>query len=231
MEILAEKILAEHLPQVVNGSLNRSLKYTKRVSLTVLLLMLINFQSQAQWSFNTSIGKSQTQNTSALSAQHFTSELSKVDNSDISWSMGLSYNATDNLRLGVTYVDMGDAALKLTSDTLTASQYHRSVAEVSPILVDGFALEIGYSIWKGNFFESKNVQLDVFIGGLFWKSDIKSQYGDVLIFASKEGLDPYYGLAIVYQLTSQWQLGLGFQRFTLPVHAVDNVFFSVTYQF
>jgi len=225
---------AKH-PQTKSQQVNKGSAF-----ITVLSFMLISFTSQAQWSVNGTLGQSTVKNSSALTAQHPNSEVSQISDSDTSWSLGVSYRFDNdflgsdflgnNLRLGVQYIDMGEAGLTLTSDSLTPTQYHESVADAAPMLVDGFALEAGYLFWQSEHFEA-----EVILGALSWQGDINSQISsqdnNKTISTNKDGTDIYYGLIGYYQLTPQWQLGLGYQRFKLSVNDVDMLYLSVDYQF
>jgi hypothetical protein len=121
---------------------------------------------------------------------------------------------------------MGEGSATISGESLTPAQYHQAVATLSPILVSGVGVEVGYQ-----FLQAQNFGGSVFVGMLAWEGDISSEYNGQTLNAEEDGTDVYYGIKGTYQLSSQWQIGLGFKRYNLTPNDVDNVYISLGYQF
>ncbi|MCP4322481.1 MAG: outer membrane beta-barrel protein, partial [Alteromonadales bacterium] len=197
-----------------------------RLMTVFIPLMVISLQSQAQWELNSKLGQSTVSDSSSIKSEYPDSKISQLDDSDLSWSFGINFRFDNNLRVGVQYINMGDAGVTITSDSLIPSQNHNAVADAGPMLVDGFALESGYRFWQAKYIEG-----EVFAGVLSWSGDFDSEYDGNTLSTSKNGTDIYYGVAAYYPLAPNWSLGLGYQRFNLSVNDVDMFYISVNYQY
>ncbi len=192
-------------------------------SITVLALSLLSFNSQASWYLDATVGQAKVKDTNT-SLQ--LSTVSEVEDSDTSWSLGGGYAFDNGIDVGVYYLDMGEGSATISGESLSPEQYHQSASTLSPILVSGVGVEIGYRFWQ-----EQNFGGSVFVGMLAWEGDISSEYNGQILNTEDDGTDVYYGIKGTYQLSSQWQLGLGFKRYNLDPNDVDNVYLSLGYQF
>ena len=205
---------------------NKKIAQSKQIrqwSVTVLSLCLLSFNSQANWHLDATLGQAKTKDTNTTLQS---GTITAFDDSDTSWSLGGGYAFDNGIDVGVHYLDMGEGSATITGESLTPEQYHQAVSTLSPILVSGVGIEVGYQFWQEQNFSSS-----VFVGMLAWEGDIASEYNGHILKTEVDGTDVYYGIKGTYQLTSQWQLGLGFKRYNLAPNDVDNVYLSVNYQF
>jgi len=201
-------------------------QYARKTLWAVLVLSLSSFSTQANWQLNAAAGYAKAKGSVALTAALPTGVISQIDESDISGSLGVAYQFDNGLSVGLNYIDMGQGRATITVDTIEPEQYHRAVAEISPVLVSGTALQLGYRFWQ-----REQVSATLIGGILAWEGDTSSEYGDQLIKTPREGSDAFYGIAAHYHVTEQWQLGLGITRYQLAANNVDVSFVSLSYLF
>lgn len=79
---------------------------------------------------------------------------------------------------------------------MNPTEYHASVAKVTPALVEGFAVDVSYTL-----LEEGNVSLQVALGAFWWEVDFDSEYQGTHITSSEDGLDSYIGIGVDYQLS------------------------------
>jgi hypothetical protein len=121
---------------------------------------------------------------------------------------------------------MGDGNLTITSDTLTADEYHQSVAKVAPMLVEGVALDVRY-----HFLQKKQYNASVVFGVLTWNSYITSTYEGQSIKYEQDGTDMFYGIEGTYKIDETWGVNMGIKRYALDVNDIDTAYLGLTYQF
>jgi long-subunit fatty acid transport protein len=153
-------------------------------------------------------------------------EVTHFSDSDTSWSLGIGYQLNNALTLEAGYINLGEGDVTLTGDSITPTQYHSSVANISPVLGDGFTLGARYQLWQ-----QEDISTSVSLGLITWKGDITSIYQAQSITTKRDGNDIYYGLEGHYQLTKQWQLSIGFTRYALEPNDVDVIYLGGAYRF
>ncbi|AGH47092.1 TonB-dependent receptor domain-containing protein [Paraglaciecola psychrophila] len=188
--------------------------------------LLLSATSHANnWLVSVELGKSEA-NTGSLTAQLPSGEVTHLSDSDTSWSLGIGYQLDNGLTLEASYLKQGDGDVTITGDTLSPTQYHNSVANISPVLGDGFTLGARYQFWQ-----QEDISTSVSLGLITWEGDITSTYQAQQITTKHDGNDIYYGLEGHYQLTKQWQLSIGFTRYALEPNDVDVLYLGGAYSF
>jgi predicted porin len=188
--------------------------------------LLLSATSQANnWLVSLALGKSDA-NTANLTAQLPSGKVTHMSDSDTSWSLGIGYQLDNGLTLEAGYIDLGDGDVTITGDSLSPTQYHHSVADISAVLGDGFTFGARYQFWQ-----QEDISTSVSLGLIAWEGYISSTDQAQPITTKREGNDIYYGLEGHYQLTKQWQLSVGFTRYALEANDVDVIYLAGTYRF
>lgn len=110
--------------------------------------------------------------------------------------------------------------------SLSPSEYHARVAKVTPVLAEGFALDMSYI-----FLQEEKASLKATVGGFAWEADFSSEYQGTTIKSSEDGIDPYIGLGLDYQLAEDWSAGWQLTRYFLDVNDVTTLAVKVGYHF
>ena len=200
--------------------------------------LLLSATSQANnWLVSVDLGKSDA-DTANLTAQLPSGKVTHMSDSDTSWSLGIGYQLDNGLTLEAGYIDLGDGDVTITGDSLSPTQYHHSVADISAVLGDGFTFGARYQFWQ-----QENISTSVSLGLIAWEGYITSNITSNIssnisstdqaqpITTKREGNDIYYGLEGHYQLTKQWQLSVGFTRYALEANDVDVIYLAGAYRF
>jgi hypothetical protein len=205
---------------------NRQVKSLKLKLITLSAGLLLSATCQANnWLVSLELGKSDA-NTANLTTALASGEVTQLSDSDTSWSLGMGYQLNHALTLEAGYIDLGEGDVTLTGDSITPAQYHSSVADISPVLGDGFTFGARYQLWQ-----QEDISTSVSLGLIAWEGDITSMYQAQLITTERGGIDIYYGLEGHYQLTKQWQLSVGFTRYALKPNDVDVIYLGGAYRF
>jgi hypothetical protein len=116
------------------------------------------------------LGRSEAK-TGNITTQLPSGEVTHLSESDTSWLLGIGYQLNHALTLEVSYLELGDGDVTLTDQSITPTQSHNSVANISPVLVDGFTLGVRYQLWQ-----QEHISTSVSLGLITWEGDITSTY-------------------------------------------------------
>jgi long-subunit fatty acid transport protein len=200
---------------------NMHVKNVIAKSITISAGLLLSATSHANnWLVYAELGRSEAK-AGNLAMALPSGEVTHFSDSDTSWSLGIGYQLNNTLILEASYIELGEGDVTITGDSITPTQYHNSVAEISPVLGDGFTLGVRYQLWQ-----QAHISTSVSLGLITWEGDISSTYQAQTITTKRDGNDIYYGLEGHYQLTKQWQLSIGFTRYALEANDVDVIYSS-----
>jgi len=188
----------------------------------LVLLVLLSFNSLASWFVESDLGVSNAHERTGLEA----GTVVDSDDSDFYWTVGIGYELGSDWALTVRYIDQGQGSATIRNNTATPEEYHQSVAKVSPVLASGIGIDVHYSLWKAD-----SVYLDVSAGGMYWETDFDSTYQGNTISSSDDGVDPYLGVELGYEIDDSWTIGLGATRYFIDANDVDGFALKLKYRF
>jgi hypothetical protein len=187
------------------------------------LLALLSFSSQANWYLDADLGVSKADARLTVAD----SQLQETDKRGTAWSLGLGYHINPDWAVTGRYLDLGEGSATLSPGSgMNPTEYHASVAKVTPALAEGFAVDVSYTVLEEN-----SVSLQAVLGGFWWEVDFDSEYQGTHITSSEDGLDPYIGIAVDYQLSDQWSAGWQFTRYFIDLNDVTTLTINLMYTF
>lgn len=209
------------------------LKTLVRKSLTQYLglLTLLTLSSHAEQAFplsyfvNVELGQNKII-TSNITGQVSTDIITQVEDSATGWSLGLGVNIPSHISITLSYMDMGQASLSITSDTLNTSEYHQSVSQLAPMLVNGFALDGRYHFLVGEHYSASAL-----VGLLSWDNNVTSTYEHQRIENKQAGVDMFYGIEGAYTINDTWTANVGLKNYALEKNKINTAYLGLTYQF
>ncbi len=189
----------------------------------VVLLVLLSFNSQADWFVDADVGFSDADNRTSA----YDSAIQSRKTQDLAWSVGLGYQLDSRWAITGRYIGLGEGSATLTPDTgINPSEYHARVAKVTPVLAKGIAADISYALIA----EEKG-SINAILGGFAWEADFDSEYKGTHISSSEDGVDPYIGLGVDYHLNKEWRVGCQFTRYFIDLNDVTTLTLGLSYQF
>ncbi len=188
----------------------------------VALLSFSPLSQAADWGLSLYAGQSKAESRTAPSG----STVLAQDDTDSLKGLSLSYQLHPKIAVELGYLDLGQGSLQLQAQSLTPAEYHQAVKDLTPLLGEGWTAGVRLSLWQD---QGWAVQAPM---GLYrWQVDISSQMGNSRLNSSLEGTDWYAGLELSKELTTEWQLGLGYQQLRLDNTTVDAVMLRLSYGF
>jgi hypothetical protein len=125
------------------------------------------------------------------------------------------------------YLDLGEGSATLSPDSsMNPTEYHASVAKVTPALAKGFAFDVSYAL-----INEDKASLQVVLGGFLWEVDFDSEYQGTHITSCEDGFDPYIGIGVDYQLNRQWSAGWRVNHYFIDLNDVTTLAVKLSYQF
>ena len=198
------------------------LRRARQISL-LIALCFASIQAQANWFVDVELGYANA-DTNAISSPSSV-DVSSLDDADASYSVGVGYQFTSRWAISARYINLGETSVTLSSDSLSPSEYHKAVAGISPILGDGWGLDVNYAFWQSDTWFAS-----VRAGGYWWESDIESYYNNSMLSTNISGSDWYAGLGIGYKFAKHWSVDLSATRYFID-NDVDNLGLGLTYCF
>ncbi|MGF1873084.1 tandem-95 repeat protein [Photobacterium indicum] len=199
-------------------------RYGRKIGLG--LLVLISFNSQANWFIETDLGYSNAHERSDVKA----SPVINSDGTDFFWSIGVGYSLNAKWELVARYIDQGKGSATI-NDSMVADESHQDVAKITPVLVSGVGIDVSYSLWQADTFT-----VNATVGGMYWKTDFESCLCDPAVQGSTikqsdDGIDPYLGFDIESDISENWMVGLGVTRYFIDANDVDSIALKLKYRF
>ncbi|MCU4677356.1 hypothetical protein N7931_17170 [Catenovulum sp. 2E275] len=187
------------------------------------LLMGMSFYSfsslAAPYSMSFTLGQANTE----LGKNHV--DILDSDKSDSSWGIEFGYDF-ELAKLKIGYIDLGEGSVTLQADSYTPEQYHETVKNVAPVLIEGVTIGA-----ETILFENNNWFLNGQLGAVIWQNVIISQSDSGATYKSKErGTESYFGLSGGYQLTSNWSVSGQYRGYILSEY-ISDISIKLAYQF
>jgi hypothetical protein len=200
----------------------------KSVIAALAILLFSPISQAADWYLHGNAGQStaDSQQNSLAAGLPVGTAITAFDKSDFSYGLGVGYQLHPAVAIEVGYQDLGDASSQISGESLTPGQYHDLLKAVSPLLVDGVSAALRFNLWQDDRW-----RLEVPLGVFFWSSEIKSRMNSTELRTETDGNDWLIGLQLHYQLTNDWQLGVGYQQINLAPNDVNSWLLSVRYHF
>jgi hypothetical protein len=187
------------------------------------VLALLSFNSQANWYVDADFGISKADNRMSVSDD----SVLDTDKRDTAWAVGVGYQMNPDWSVTGRYLDLGEGSASLSPDSsMDPMAYHRTVAEVTPVLAEGFAVDITYALIR-----EEKASLNAMVGGFAWKTEFDSEYQGTHIKTTERGVDPYIGIGVDYHLTETWDMGWHFNRYFMDLNDVTTLSLTLSYQF
>ncbi|UYI49417.1 DUF4347 domain-containing protein [Vibrio natriegens] len=194
-----------------------------RRKLIAAALTLLSFSSQANWYLTADLGFSRADE--RVSDSEYS--VLDLDKRDTAWSIGVGYNLNPDWSVTARYLDLGEGHAALEPDnSMPPNEYHKAVAKVSPVLGEGFAVDVSYALLR-----NEHAKLKAILGGFVWKADFDSEYQGTHITSTERGVDPYIGLGGDYYFSDQWSAGWQLNQYFIDLNDVTTLSVNLTYQF
>ncbi|MGF1759504.1 tandem-95 repeat protein [Photobacterium sagamiensis] len=198
-------------------SITRS--YSRKQGLA--LLLFISFSSQANWYIESDLGHSIARDSAELGADKITN----IDDTDFYWTVGLGYSINSEWDVTARYIDQGQGSASIIGNTATPDEYHQSIARVTPVLASGVGVDVRYFVWQADAYN-----FAVSAGAMYWETDFDSVYQGNILHYSDDGIDPYLGVELGYDINAQWAIGLGVTRYFIEANDVDAFSLKLKYR-
>ncbi|WP_231101494.1 tandem-95 repeat protein [Pseudoalteromonas luteoviolacea] len=176
------------------------------------------------WTVKGTIGEAQAQerisNNSGL-------QLGTIDDSSSSWSVSGYYELLPNWHVGIGYVDLGQGSVDFSGETLTPDEVHQQLSRVSPVLPEGFTLQLNYDVFSWQSFTG-----EVFLGAFDWDYRIDStRDGRFLKSYEASETNAFIGTELGYQLSNSLEVGLQYKHFDISENNVNELSLSLSLKF
>ena len=185
--------------------------------------VLASSAAAQDWQLSATLGQA-TAKTSYSSEQWLQTAL---DNDSFSWSFGGFYNLKPNWKLGIRYIDLGEASVNFSGETSNPEQAYIALSDKAPILPNGVAIQANYLVDIDPSFKG-----ELFLGAYHWKYKINSR-GDNsnTIIKRGEGTDVFLGAGINYRVYDSVSIGLNYTRYFISNNDINEIALSMNYQF
>ncbi|WP_286342956.1 Ig-like domain-containing protein [Ferrimonas sp. YFM] len=197
----------------------------------IWVAMLLPLAAQAQWRVHLQGGYSQGDSDSGAIRQSLEqagvtlSQLS-VDDTAVSWGVGLGYDLTPRWQVRMDYQDLGDYELNYVGTALDPDEALKAAAGSGPKSAQGVALGVHYHWPLGTHWG-----LALGGGGWYWEGESVSQSQRKRYRVDADGTDWFGEVGVSYRLQQQWQLSGGWQHFELDSDRIGNGFVRLEYRF
>ena len=193
----------------------------------LLLLPLAGAVQAGDWQIQLGAGQSKvSQSDAALQQALPAGTVRSIDDSDQALSLSLQYQLFERLDAELGYLDLGEGRADLAADTLTPTQYHQTVRQLTPVLGDGVFAGLRIGLWQ-----QYGWRLQLPLGMYRWKSDLTSTMNGSTLQSEMDGTDLYYGLALQYLHDAHWAAGISWQHIALEPEDIRVLQFTLSYRF
>lgn len=163
---------------------------------------------------------------SDLSSTNTTVTVKDIDDTRLSWNLGLGYLMFEHWMLELSYIDLGDTDFNMSVTTSDLDQFSQTFHAFAPESPDGVALSVGYQFALNN-----DWYLGISAGLYGWESKSRTYVNGVdWIEIRQSGTDPRYGALLSYQASPDLLLSVGYDRFNLAQSDVDRLQFDMRFK-
>lgn len=175
------------------------------------------------WQVSATLGQATAQ--SSYSSEQWVQ--TAIDDESVSWSVGAFYNLKPNWKLGIRYIDLGEARVNFSKETSNPEQAHSEVLDKAPALPNGLAIQANYLVDLVS-----SLKGELFLGAYHWKYKINSRRDNLnTIVKRDEGTDLFIGAGINYQVLDSVSIGVDYTRYFVSKNDINEIAFSMNYQF
>ncbi|MBE0365842.1 hypothetical protein PULV_b0521 [Pseudoalteromonas ulvae UL12] len=176
------------------------------------------------WLLEISVGQSKVE--SSINQHPDEDTFITVDDTGTQRGIELSYHFDNSWALSLGYVDLGESDTRILSAQLNPDAYFPTQSRNMPLFTHGITL-------SGSYLAQLNQDwlLSYTLGAYVWHSDTDSQYAQTTIKESFDGVDPFLGLGLNYQINPSWQTGLQISRYFINENNTNTLSLNLGYQF
>lgn len=152
-----------------------------------------------------------------------------LDDSRLGYKLAAGYQLKPYLAIEAGYLDLGDVELEVAADVANRDVFFNAAAAYHPYSAHGFTLGV-----KGQYTFADDWQLALSGGQFFWHGDYKSQWLETSTQVGDDknnGHDWYYGVALEYQVSEHWSVGIAGQRYNTDSAHHKMFGMNLRYQF
>lgn len=203
----------------------------KKIMVTMSAMAIFVMSSTAvangtQWELTLGVGHSTADTQLSITPSGEQLHIVSLDDSGISINTNIAYLFDKHWYVSAGYLDLGNASVTLTADTLQAGTLKQELTNIGPVLGNGFTLSAGHKFWV-----SENIALDLQLGLFNWKAELTSSFDNNTIATDDTGTDLFLSVGARYQVSERWAISTNWQRFQLSDTDVDNINIALSYAF
>ncbi len=185
--------------------------------------VLASSAAAEDWQVSATLGQATAQ--SSYSSEQWVQ--TAIDDESVSWSVGAFYNLKPNWKLGIRYIDLGEASVNFSKETSNPEQAHSEVLDKAPALPNGLAIQANYLVDLAS-----SLKGELFLGAYHWKYKINSRRDNLnTIVKRDEGTDLFIGAGINYQILDSVSIGVDYTRYFVSKNDINEIAFLMNYQF
>ncbi|MCF6439561.1 tandem-95 repeat protein [Pseudoalteromonas luteoviolacea] len=202
----------------------RSSKLPAYALITTACVMSSSAAAQ-QWRVQGTLGQAEV--SADFSALPTSTQITNIDNSSQSLSVGAFFQLMPSWNIGMRYIDLGQGRVNFSDSTVNPDSWQKTVSRVAPVLPEGFALQTGLEVFKHN-----KLHAELFLGAYGWDYSIESKTNTRSYTEYKQkGTSAYIGSAIGYELTDNVSAVLTYSYYRLSANRISEVAAGVEVRF
>ncbi|MDK1287779.1 tandem-95 repeat protein [Pseudoalteromonas umbrosa] len=202
----------------------RSSKLPAYALITTACVMSSSAAAQ-QWRVQGTLGQAEAR--ADFSALPTSTQITNIDDSSQSLSVGAFFQLMPSWNIGMRYIDLGQGRVNFSDSTVSPDSWQKTVSRVAPVLPEGFALQTGLEVFKHN-----KLHAELFLGAYGWDYSIESKTNTRSYTEyEQKGTSAYIGSAIGYELTDNVSAVLTYSYYRLSANRISEVAAGVEVRF
>ncbi|MBQ4875794.1 tandem-95 repeat protein [Pseudoalteromonas luteoviolacea] len=202
----------------------RSSKLPAYALITTACVMSSSAAAQ-QWRIQGTLGQAEAR--ADFSALPTSTQITNIDDSSQSLSVGAFFQLMPSWNIGMRYIDLGQGRVNFSDSTVNPDSWQKTVSRVAPVLPEGFALQTGLEVFKHN-----KLHAELFLGAYGWDYSIESKTNTRSYTEyEQKGTSAYIGSAIGYELTDNVSAVLTYSYYRLSANRISEVAAGVEVRF